>query len=816
MLRRAWHQLRLHPTRMGAVVVAIMISVSFVTTCLVFLDTEAGAIRNQVAAPASNADVIAEPNPAINPAELPTDEIHDDLAGVPGVELVAPLHQSSVGIGDSGALVYGTVPESLRWAELVEGRWAETASEIVLDSSVAESHGLNVGAAMTVTRYGDEPQPEQLTVVGITDAGGSLLSGLAPTVYVSDAWFDTPAEAGSVNLWLIQLVPGTDVDGAVAGMQEAMSATGAHVEVQSATAYADAQLAQMTSGVDVFRVLLLIFGAIALLVGMLIIANTFSIIVAQRRRQIGLLRAVGASTGQVRGELLIEALVIGVVASALGVAAGIGLGAAAAALSGSLDAGLVVSTSVLIAWAVGVVITVAAAWLPSLRTSRIRPLEALRVSATDEGRRRPGGLITIVSALCLFGGIGVVGLGVVLDRMHLVTAVGGGFLLALAVLTAAGWYVPAIVRLVGRIPALTGPTARLAAANAVRHPKRTTATCLALMLAVGLVATLQIGSASVKASVEQGVTNRYPVPIQVVSWDGSLPSGLADEVAGVEGVTGVVEVATAELTLAGLPYPVRGLGPEVGALLPGEVIGPDELLVNPSYALAQEWAEGEQVEVGGPGGTRDLAVRLSHLAEDGPVVSAATLRELGGDVVERAEVWAQVDTRDSDAAAATLAGVEEIAPDNTRVSGSLTMVTLLTELLDMLLLIATALLGAAVLIALIGVGNTLGLSVLERTRESALLRALGLQRTQLRAMLAVESVLLAVAGALIGLLAGLGFGYLGTWAVMAEIGEPAVLAVSWPQLGFDVGAAVVAGLLASILPARRAVTAAPTEALADV
>lgn len=423
----------------------------------------------------------------------------------------------------------------------------------------------------------------------------------------------------------------------------------------------------------------------------------------------------------------------------------------------------------------------------------------------------------MVAALAIVAGAGLIALAWGREQNALILTVGGAFLLALGILLAAPLYVPPLVRLAAALPARASVTARLAGANAARNPRRTAATCLALMLTVGLIVTMQVGAASTKASAEAGLADRYPVPIAVASFDqAGLPKDLASRIARVDGVGAVIPVRGGELTGDNASH-VLGVGADLSQVAPGERVWDDEVLFDPATVQGRGWRAGDLVPLTGDRGSVALRLRPSHLSTGEPVVSGATLDRLVRTPVI-AQVWASVPAAGPEAAKGVVSAVQDIVADlpTTFVTGSLAELVVMRQALDALLAITTALLGVAVLIALIGVGNTLGLSVLERTRESALLRALGLRRAQLRRMLAVEALLLALVGALIGIVAGIGFGYLGARALLAEMQQPVVFAMSGWQTVVDVTVATVAGLLASVLPARRALRAAPTQALAEV
>jgi len=812
-VKRALAQIRQHPSRFGALILAIVISVGFVTTCLVFVETQSAILRDQIAASARKADIAVSPGKG--EGAIDDEVVRKTLAAVPGVAEAAIDRTLYLAVNGEQVQAHTSLPDSLQWADLAEGAWPRSNDEIVIGSELAQQANLKIGDTVQISFNYSKLKSTTLRVSGIAKDVKAFFGSLGLAAYVTPEFVTQHADVGGAPLWLVKTAAGTSLDQVLRDATAAMAPYGDALVTETATGYAERAAKNMTSGIDVFQALIVVFGAIATLVGMLIIANTFAILIAQRRRQIGLMRAIGAQSGQVQRELLAEALVLGVIGSVVGVGVGIGLATGGTALLSGLDSGVHVPWTVAISFAVGVLVTVLAAWLPSIRSSSIRPLEALRVAATEGAKQRPGWVATVFAALFLVGGGALLVLTLNATSNTLAMAVGAAALLSLGVLLGAGWYVPGLVRLLGWIPARTGPTARLAVANAVRNPRRTTATCLALMLAVGLIATLQVGSASAKASAEAGIADQFPIALAVTSGTGEpLPSNLVDQVRQVKGVTGASAITIGTVEIDGDHWELAGVPDDLNTVKPGFTIAADDFIVAGLQAKGMGWEDGQRISLMVAGAKRDLTVRVDHLGDmASAVVAEKTLQSWHPDDTS-SQVWAAVDTRDADAARTTMDDVTGLAT-GLQVDGAIAYIVMLTQVLDVLLAIATALLGAAVLIALIGVGNTLGLSVLERTRESALLRALGLQRAQLRATLAIEAVLLAIAGAVVGIAAGIGFGALGAWALLAEGGQPLVLRVSWQQLLVDAGIAVVAGLLASVLPARRAAMAAPTEALAD-
>lgn len=823
----ARQELRHHPSRLGGVLLSIVISVGFIAAALVFVSTEAHAVGKSATAPIAGADVVADV--AVDPHQ--TAKVQQLLTGVEGVELVEPSVDTYVttrtarGMGNLNLHSLSTDPR-LRWSDLTEGHWPTTSGEIVLSTQAASHLELAIGDSFELVGYGgDRPKPFRARVVGLSTTDSSLLGGAQDSGFLTVADLVAhPDLSGSVS-FLVIATPGTRADELAARIDSALagSAYGEGRSVMTTAQAAQKTIKGLAGGVDVFRNLLLVFGAIALLVGTIIIANTFTILLAQRRRQIALLRAVGASTAQVRQTFLVEALVIGLVGSLAGIALGIGIAAAAAGWTGSLRWGLSVPFGQLAAGLLaGVLITVLAALVPSAHAMRVKPLEALRPAAGAEARRSTVARGVVSLALVVAGvALAVASLAGSAPTLGLVLAVGGAMALSFGILLAAPFFVPPLLRILGAVVGRFGPTSRLAASNAVRNPRRAAATCTALMLAVGLIVTLQVGAASVTASMTRVLDEQYPVDVMVTRYDQTaIPDSMRRDIAAIDGVAAVEPVRSAYANAGG-----SGVSLTVTAITPDtRVVSGGLARLDAQHVLVSGWAaktyglsDGQSLTLRSKGDPVTLTVAVSRAAsEQTALVLPANLDRLDPKAVA-SNLWLSVPDRGS--SASVLADLRRITGSDQQIglSGSVTEGAVVEQVVGVLLLIATGLLAVAVLIALIGVGNTLGLSVLERTRESALLRALGLQRGQLRAMLAIEAVLLAVVAAVVGVVAGIGFGYLGTAASIGLISDTdPVLRIPVAQTAAVIGIAVVAGLLASVLPARRAVRSTPVEALAEV
>ncbi|SFF65928.1 FtsX-like permease family protein [Blastococcus tunisiensis] len=714
---------RAHLPRLIASTLAIVIAVGFVVATLVLNETTKATVLTAAGAQYVDTDVVVTSDSGTGLAEHV-----DTLTGLDGVQAVEPTWQTSVQAvapGRTGAqyvLVESVAGDpQLRWQQLADGSLPERAGEI----AVSERVGAAVGDVLPVTVYDAEGDPttRDATVTGVVDLGGDPTAGIYGKAY---------ATADQVRAWGAEeptelRITGSADPGTVFG-DVSTALSGADVTVRTGTEQAEAAVATITGDAAWLTTTLLVFATIAVLVAGLVIANTFAVLLAQRTRDLALLRCVGATARQVRRGVLGEAVLTGLAASVMGVLAGIGLSAAVSAVVSGLDSPIPLSGvsvplyAVLVGLAVGTVTTLIAALAPARAATRVAPLAALRPVDPVSLRSR-GGVARLVSGLLLtVAGVALMVLGVV--TAQILVALPGGVLSALGLLLLAQRAVPPIVATAGRLLGRVGGLpARLATGNATRNPRRTAATATALLIGVTLTTAMVVGASSTRATAQAGLVANYPTDVIVQSFDEPVPAALQGRLESVDGVV------------------------EATGLTAGTLTG-----------------------------------RLADGVDQTAVIDEVT--DLAGTALPTAYVTGLASER---------AAIDSVV--------------------DVLLLIVTGLLGVAVLIALIGVGNTLALAVVERRQESGLLRALGLTRGQLRALLAWEAVLVAGVAAVLGVLVGGAYGLVGAASALGELGE-VVISVPWLQVGAIVLVATVAGLLASVLPARRAARISPVAAIA--
>ncbi|MFB9733004.1 FtsX-like permease family protein [Ornithinimicrobium kibberense] len=814
--------------RLLSAAVAIVIGVAFLAASLALLTTAQRGMEDAVAAGVRDADLVLTVE-----GEGISTEGYDDAAAL---DDVASVRGETVVMGERTPQEWvAGAPVPVAGVTLLEGRMPAAAGEVVVNADLAEDVPVGETLELAGEALEDAGAPDVTTVevVGVADFGDTdpMLS-FGPAFAADDATLRQVEPELTYGSVMVDLVDGADDPAA----REALLAAVPGADLQTGAEAAADRVARLTGGTNVVGAILLGFGAVALLTAAIVIANTFTITLAQRTSELALLRAVGATKRQVRSLVVLEAVVLGLVSSAVGVGVGLLAGTGLLSLGRRFDLGiplpegLALTPVVLgVPLLVGLLVTVLASLWPAARATRVSPLAALRPAGPSGDRHRVG-RVRIALAVLLVGA-GVAAMVHAATSRDMVVGVLGGVVSFVGVLVAAVVLVPAAVRLLGLGARVAGVPGRLAVDNAVRNPGRAAATSAALVVGVTLITMTSVGAATGQRTAMGEIDESYSVDLVLSAGaeyldDGTdrldalpVPADRADRVRAVEGVSTARVADTAYLTLGeemgggtaavGIDPArdgdlVRG-GEQLASLVPGTVGMSGAMLV--MYALEP----GDLVEVAGPGGSAELEVVPFALGYD-LAVNVADLATLGGDAVAPGAVLVRL-AEDVDVADA-MGAVADVADESSlQVSGSAAERAVVTQVLDVLVLVTTALLGVAVLIAVVGIANTLSLSVLERHREHALLRGLGLTRGQMRSMLLVEGVLLALVSALVGLGLGLGYAALGVQTILPE-GVPVQLAVPWGRVGIIVGVALLAGVLASVLPARRAVRVSPAEGLA--
>ncbi|UYQ60726.1 ABC transporter permease [Streptomyces peucetius] len=837
-LRLSVNALRAHKRRFAGTFTAVLLGVAFLTGTLVMGDTLRASFDSLFAGATGGTDAVVRSSTVVTvsgDAQGTRQPVRTDLVAriekIPGVAAAEPNIQGAGQlIGTDGEPIGGQGPPTLagNWIQdpelnpysLAEGRAPAASGEVVVNRGAAETGGLGIGDT-TVLRT---PDPVRVTVVGLAAFGGE--DGMGQTTFTGMTRADAekyltprPGEAASIQ---VRAAPGT-------GQQELVDALGPVLpaDVEAITgAQSTEENQEMISGqfLSLFTTLLLVFSGIVLFVATFSIHNTFAIVIAQRTRENALLRALGASRGQIVAATLVEATVVALAASAVGLLAGIGIAAGLQSLFPAIgfpfpEGALVISgLSLLLPLAVGVLVCLASALLPAVRAGRTAPLAALRESTVDDSaasrkRAYTGGAL-------MAAGIGAVLTGVLATPSIMLAATGAALVLAAFVAlgpVAAGRAVRILGRPLDRLPGVTGGLARR---NALRSPRRTAATAAALMIGVAVVSLFTVFGASLKATMDQTVSRSFAGDVAVSAPAfGAGGSGLSPQLApGIEELPevrtavglgrGVAEVDGAGRQLTVTDPAALADGFELGAVQ-GTLtsLGTTGIAVAGTQADEHGWKPGSTVELAFTDGTRQTFTVRAVYEES----------ELAGDYVITREAWAPHRGQDSDTLVSVTfedavstadgkAAVERAAADfgNPEVQTRDDYARSAAGAVDMMLTLVYALLALAVVIALLGIANALTLAVHERTRELGLLRAVGQTRAQLRAMVRWESVLVAAYGTAGGLVLGALLGW-----VLVEASEGAgdtAFAFAVPPVQLLVVAAVglVAGAVAGRRPARRA------------
>jgi putative ABC transport system permease protein len=831
-----------HPRRLLGTAFSVIIGVAFLAGTLVFTDTLGRTFDKLFA------DVYATTDVYVRSAQvLDTgfggeqrgrldQAVVAEVAQVPGIEVASGMVEGFARILGADGRPLGqedgaptsalslTNPRLTPW-EFVEGRPPAGPGEVAVDNASLDAGSLVVGQPVTI--IGEQGSRTYTLVGAATFAGADSPGGATFALFDLATAQEFLGAGGKVDAVLAAGAAATDED-ALATVVEDRIALSWNAEVLTGSEITAEQQDAIDEALSFFDILLLVFAGVALFVSSFIIYNTFSIVVAQRMREHALLRAVGASRTQLVSALLVEAVVIGVVASVLGFAGGIGVAVLLETLLSGLGVDLPSGSMVVeartfaVSLAVGIGVTLLASVVPALRGSRVPPIAALRDSATEHGSD---------SRVRLGAGAAISAAGAILIAVGLTSAP-----LALAVgvpLLFVGGFVwgPLVARPVARLlgsplPRLRGVTGRLARENATRNPKRTARTAAALMVGVALVTGITVLAASVKASVRDIFSEQFTgdLVVNTASFGyGGLSPQLAVELnqlpevqaaAGVGVGFGRVDGDDQALTVidAGTAWTMFDLGFVQGA---GTDLTDTGILVSERRADRDGLAVGSDVRLELLDGVvRNLTVQGIYGNDElaGPYTVTKALYASGG--ADQFDFAVYVELADGVSESEGVAVIEPVAdryPNGalqTRsayIDGQAASIDVLVNLMYGLLLLA-------VVIATVGIANTLSLSVFERTRELGLLRAVGMSRGQMRSIVRWESVLTALLGALQGVAVGIGLGYVTILALRDEgLGR---FSLPVGSLAVVLALAVVAGIAAAVRPARRAARLDVLEAIA--
>ena len=915
-----------HWQRYIATAVAIMLATGFMLTCLGVTGGFYASMERALAGNTRGADVVVtldEDAPAMEEGSDASvgDEGGEVAGGGSGVEtgsgdsvqvpaslrdLYAALEKQSdlaysravyttfmsLRSGSQGtqAAVASLPTKPFEAPELRQGAYPKSDDEVTLDQSSANSLGVSVGDKVSLeemTRFridaqgrpvGEEPQTRELKVTGITVGAVTFYSQalVTPQLYRDFVEASLPANY-QPQLLLLSAKPGVSQSELVSQIQQSAKQLGLPIKVMPQAEYVSKQLDGFTGGAGIMTALLLIFPVLSTLVAIIVVSITFQVLLAQRKRELALLRAIGATRSQIRSLVRREALVVGVVSALLGIALGVA-GATAANLLSGLTVNLSESLGAFSAWhfvvsfSVGVVTTLLGSSAPARRIAQVSPMEALHPEDAAYVQRRRAVFKSVLAALAIILGAGVVAFGYSLGAgtdpssdqllMRFVLMFFGSLLSFVGVLIALQLLTPSLTLWSGKLLGRGSVVADLGAENTRRNPGRTGATVTALTMGITLVATMLVGSTSLRETVNQVLVEKAPVDFVAVS-EQPISTDSLDAIrtsAGVQAVTlgdtVNVEVKDSAADDSVAPVVRRVHTVELNAknsrgALSG--VKDDEVWVS-GWNWDQEWTDSTRVQLS-VGGVK-LSLRPVLVGVPGLTVSPANFQRLEQGAKLTVPVSTDTTTKPTQATPTTTTGGREPGTDPGLVLGQIThenttyiMMEDQATTTDMTALSATlnrtlgqsevqgnganrimvntvvsaltwgivAMLAISVLVALVGVANTLALSVVERRRENGILRAVGMTRRGLKLMMAFEALLIGLVGSITGVVLGLLYGCLGLLALPFESssGVQIVFSVPWWQLGTAVAIAVLAALLASWIPGRNAAKASPIAALTE-
>lgn len=801
MLRTTLRSLWSHKRRLISTCVAVLLGVAFMTGTFVLsatvnqvFDDLFGEFGEDIDA-IVRGDELFESQFAGSQRALLPEEVVERVREVEGVEraegslslfsiTLLDGEGDPVGGGFGPPTIVGTWLDdaTLNSYQVATGRAPEADDELIIDRATTAKADLSVGDEITLattegnrtytlvgtSRFGAADSAGGATFIGTTLAETQLLAGEEGRVDT----ISILAEDGVTPEQLVERLRAAELD--------------PQADVVTGQQAAQEQANEIKSGFAFFTTMLLVFAAIALFVGWFIISNTFSILVAQRTKELALLRAIGAGRGQVLSSVLLEAAIIGVVSAIAGFLGGVVLAELALRLLDAIglalpQASLVVTPAIAIgAIVAGLLITAIAAVGPAIRATRVPPMAALRDVAIDRTGR--SWIRAVVGALALL--LGALSIAPAFGEdptSDAIPGVGFGlFLVVVAVLVSGPVLAKPLSRIVGApLPLLKGVTGRIARENAMRSPRRTASTAAALTIGVALVAFITIFANSVQRSIESAIDVGFKgdyivLPVNQASFTGASPQ-LSVDVAGIEGVGDVTAfsftLGQLELPNGSKPVePIGGIDQSFTTLFDAKMaegsldgLGDGEIVVDRLVAKREDLAIGDEVTITVPGG-RQATFEVVALSDDAAILGQWTIARDALTAITPQPSDFQVGIKvaegtDPESIRQPLKDLLKADYPIMQAQDREEFTSGIVDQISILLNVIYGLLAVSIFIALIGIANTLSLSIHERTRELGLLRATGMLRSQLRSSVRWEAVIVALIGTVVGTVLGLGLSY---------------------------------------------------------
>lgn len=830
MFRTALRNVLAHKARLLMTVLAVMLGVAFVSGTLVFTNTISNAFQNSSAKGFDQVDVAVRAKyqdskgDAVGKTPELTQAMLDTSAKVPGAASATGVVNGFTAIADKKGKLIGGGFQSQGgnyWGTkdarypLKSGAAPHGSGEVAIDSETAARAGYKVGDTVRLSVDGPVLTP-RITGIFTTDDGNVTAGG-------SLALFDTATaqklfgKAGTYDEIDVKAAAGTSQATLKSQLDGALPK--GLTETTTAKKLADDQAETIASSMSGLKQGLLVFAGIALFVGTFIIANTFTMLVAQRTKELALLRAVGASRRQVTRSVLLEAFVVGAVAAVAGLVAGIGIGAGLRALMGTIGATvpdgplIITSNTVLSALAVGILITMLAAWLPGRRAAKIPPVAAmssLHATATTKSlvlRNTIGalfsgaGIAVVIAATSMNGSDGQAPMGL------------GAVLLIIGVFILTPLLSRPLIAASAPVLRIFGISGKLARQNSVRNPRRTAATASALMIGLTLITGMTVMAGSLQQAIDKMASSAIRADYIVSMANGNALSPNVDKtLTSTSGITATSPLRNAPSRIDGTSEFLTGVnGSAIAELTDLKVdsgtfkVAGTQVVVDDDTAKSRHWKAGSTFTAHYEDG-RAQRLTVSAVYEGNELIRGIMLDNatLAPHQTDPADMQILVKTADG-ASSATKDRLEKALGSNpaVKVQDKKDLSDSIAQVFTLILNMVYGLLAMAVIVAVLGVINTLAMSVFERSQEIGMLRAIGLDRKGIKRMVRLESLVISLFGGVLGIGLGVFFG----WAAGELIGSRMstyALVIPWARMALFLLLAGTVGVLAALWPARRA------------
>ncbi|WP_262056244.1 ABC transporter permease [Streptomyces sp. STR69] len=830
MFRTALRNVLAHKARLLMTVLAVMLGVAFVSGTLVFTNTISNAFQNSSAKGFDQVDVAVQAKSqddrgdTVGKTPELTQAMLDTSAKVPGAASATGVVNGFTAIADKkGKLIGGGFQSEggNYWGDkdarypLKSGTAPHGSGEVAIDSETAKRAGYKVGDTVRISVDGPVLTPK-ITGIFTTDDGNVAAGG-------SLALFDTATaqklfgKAGTYDEIDVKAAAGTSQAALKSALDQALPK--GQTETTTAQKLADDQARTIASSMSGLKSGLLVFAGIALFVGTFIIANTFTMLVAQRTKELALLRAVGASRRQVTRSVLLEAFVVGAVAAVAGLVAGIGIGAGLRALMGTIGATvpdgplIITSGTVLSALAVGILITMLAAWLPGRRAAKIPPVAAMssvHATATTKSlvlRNTLGalfsgaGVAVVIAATSMNGSDGQAPMGI------------GAVLLIIGVFILTPLLSRPLIAAAAPVLRIFGISGKLARQNSVRNPRRTAATASALMIGLTLITGMTVMAGSLQQAIDKMASSAISADYIVSMANGNELSADVDKtLTTTSGVTASSPLRNAPSRIDGETEFLTGVnGSAIGKLTDLKVdsgtfkVAGTQVVVDDDTAKSHGWKAGSTFTTHYEDG-KAQQLTVSAVYEGNALIRGIMLDNatLAPHQTDPADMQILVKTADG-ASSSTKDKLEKALGSNpaVKVQDKKDLSNSIAQVFTLILNMVYGLLAMAVIVAVLGVINTLAMSVFERSQEIGMLRAIGLDRKGIKRMVRLESLVISLFGGVLGIGLGVFFG----WAAGELIGSKMStyeLVIPWARMTLFLLLAGTVGVLAALWPARRA------------